>query len=263
MLVDTHAHLEFDDYKDDLHEVLKRAKDSGVEKIITLGVDIERAKKAINLAKAHDELFAAIGIHPTDTSNLDLDATVNALDEMLSGGNKVVAVGETGIDFYRTKSENLEKEKEIQVAFFKAHIELAKKYELPVIIHLRGVGAFECAMEVVSEYAPLKGVVHCFSEGVEEARQCIEKGLHISFTGIITFKKSEVMQQVAKEIPLEKIMVETDAPYLAPDPYRGKRNEPAYVLEVAEKIAELRGISFEEVAKQTTKNAHDVFGLNA
>lgn len=261
MLIDTHAHLEFDEYKDDLHEVLKRAKESGVEKIITLGVDIERAKKAITLAKAHDELFAAIGIHPTDTLSLDLDETMNALDEILAGGNKVVAIGETGIDFYRTEPENLDKEKEIQVVFFKAHIELAKKYELPVIIHLRGDGAFECAMEVVSEYAPLDGVVHCFSEGVEEARECIEKGLYISLTGIVTFKNSEIMQRVAKVIPLEKIMVETDAPYLAPDPYRGKRNEPAYVLEVAEKIAELRGISFEEVAKQTTENAHNLFGL--
>ena len=261
MFIDTHAHLEFEDYVSDLDQVILRAKESQVEKIVTLGVDIDRARQAISIAETFEDVYAAIGIHPDDVKNTNIPEAITLFDTLITSHSKIIAIGETGIDYYRTSAENRAHEMEIQEKAFRAHIELAQKHSLPVIIHLRGDGAYAHAIQIIKDYAPLPGVVHCFSEGVEEAYECINLGLLISFTGIVTFKNAKTMQEVARKIPLDKMMIETDSPYLAPDPFRGKRNEPSYVVHVAEKIAELRNISVEEVAHATTQNAKRFFSL--
>lgn len=261
MFIDSHAHLEFEDFVPDLDQVVLRAQEAKVEKIITLGVDVKRAQQAIEIAEKYPQIYAAIGIHPDDVKNTDVVVALNVFEKMIASHSKIVAIGETGIDYYRTSPEDLAHEMKIQEEALRAHIKLAQKHSLPVIIHLRGDGAYEHAVRIVKDYAPLKGVVHCFSEGVEEARECIDLGLLISFTGIVTFKNAKEMQEVAKIIPLNKIMIETDSPYLAPDPFRGKRNEPSYVVHVAEKIAEIRDISVSKVGQVTTQTAKQFFTI--
>jgi TatD DNase family protein len=252
MLIDTHAHLDFKDYEGNLDEIIKRAKENQVSKIITIGASLEGSKKSVELAKKYRGVYAAIGIHPEDTNELN-DDVLNLFREF-SKNEKVVAIGEIGLDYYVEKFSK-DKQKEV----FMKQIELAQALNLPVILHIRN--AFEDVMDIIDKYDwhKNKAVVHCYSSSYKKIQGILNKGLMISYAGIITY--DEGSQKAVKATPLDRMMIETDCPFLAPIPYRGNINEPAYVKYVAEKVAEIKGIGFEEVAKITTKNAIDFFNL--
>ena len=247
-LIDTHCHIFYDKYKNDINEVVARAKAEEVNKIICVGIDIETSKKSIKLSEKFESIFATVGFHPHEAKNVPnkyLD-TIRSLLEV----PKVVAVGEIGLDYYY---EHTDKKQQIKV--FREQLELAKDLNLPVVIHNRD--SDEDLYDNIKNSKVHKGVIHCFSSDVNFANKLFELGLIISFTGIITFSKE--LQEVVKEIPLNKIMIETDSPYLTPVPFRGKRNEPYMVSEIAKKIAELKNISFDEVVDVTTNNAKQLF----
>lgn len=258
MLIDTHAHLNFKAFKDDYRETIKRAFAAGVLGIINVGSDLKTSKKAIEIAREYEKgVYAAVGIHPTHTGRIrDLTLEIKELKK-LAQDSKVVAVGETGLDFFHNKES-----REQQIVLFKELLSLGRELNLPLIVHCRE--AFKDLIDILKSTIPNKqystsGVVHCFSGSLKEAKEILDLGLYISFTGNITYSKAEKLEQVAREIPLEKIMVETDSPFLAPIPHRGERNEPSYVVEVAKKIALIKGISFEKVAEITTQNAQKIF----
>ena len=256
MLIDTHAHLNLKDYKNDADEVIKRALENGVW-MINAGVSFETSKKAVELAEKFSGVYAAVGFHPNDSKE-EFDYSV--LKE-LAANPKVVAIGETGLDYHRIENNELrikEKQKEI----FKKQIELALELEKPLIIHCRE--AHNDLLEILnSKFSILNsqpGVLHSFSGGLEEAGKYREMGFKIAFNGIITFSRD--YDEVILRTPLEDILIETDCPFLTPVPYRGKRNEPLYVIEVAKKIAEIKGLSLGKIAGQTTENAKELFGIN-
>lgn len=256
-IIDSHAHMDFPDFAGKEEEVISRAKEAGVFKIINVGVDLERSKKSIELAKKFKgTVFATVGLHPHEA----LEVKRNELREIreLAESPGVIAIGECGLDFYRVNSED---EKERQIQLFRSQIDLANELELPLVIHSRE--AEKETLEILREYKGKAkgGVVHCFTGSLDFARELIGLGYYIGFTGIITFDKTGELEKVIKEVPLDKVLVETDAPFLAPIPYRGKTNEPAYVVEVASKIARLKGVEFNEVAKQTTANAENLFRI--
>ncbi|MCX5749521.1 MAG: TatD family hydrolase [Candidatus Saganbacteria bacterium] len=254
MYIDTHAHLTMDEFTD-LPEVLKRAKDNGVTKIINASFDLESSKKSVSLAKEHDMIFASVGIHPHHADFVD-DASINGLRE-LAANNKVVAIGETGLDYFENPVP-----KEVQKKAFARHIELAKELGLPLIFH--GRDADGDMIEIIKEHGQgrIKGVFHCFSSDREFAAKVLEMGLMVSFTAVITFKNAHNVRTVAGYVPLESIMLETDCPYLAPQAMRGKRNEPSYVRSVAEKLAEIKNIPVEIIAERTSRNAEAFFKLS-
>ncbi|MFQ5637978.1 MAG: TatD family hydrolase [bacterium] len=253
MLIDTHAHLYFEQFDEDREQVIQRAQDAGVAKIINIGVDLETSRQCIGLAERFDGLFAAVGVHPNDSSKLD-DAAVTELTE-LTRHPKVVAIGEIGMDFYWDRVPV-----ETQELAFRKQIRLAKEVGLPVVIHNREAGR-EILHVIKSEgSAGLRGVFHCFSEDQATAMEILDLGFHISFTGNITFKKSH-LPEVVKRIPLERLLLETDCPFLSPEPRRGRRNEPAHVLHIAEKLAEIKAVSPEDIKTRTTANAESLLGL--
>ncbi len=252
MLIDTHAHLDLEDYENDLVEVINRARKNQVEKIITIGASLEGSKKGPELAKKYEGVYAAIGIHPEEA--LVLDEEVLNLFRKIAQSKKVVAIGEIGLDYH---AGSVSKEKQIEV--FEKQLSLAIELKLPVILHIRD--AFENVMNILSKYDwhKNKAVIHCYSSSYKKVSSIIEKGLFISYTGLITYDIGSC--KAVEATPLDRIMIETDAPLLAPEPYRGERNEPAYIKYVAEKVAEIKGVSFEEVAKITTNNAIKFFNL--
>ncbi len=268
-LIDTHAHLDFPEFQKDFNEVLVRAKEAGVEKIINPGVGIVESRKAVKLAESANSrvnsgvnLFAAVGIHPHEASSLfelrspgstSLNEKVLAEFEELARSSKVVAVGEIGLDFFRMQNS-----KEVQISALEQQLRFAEKLGKPVIIHSRE--ANEDIFKILDQFK-LRGVFHCFGGDWNFAQEVLERGFFIGLTGIVSFPKATNTHEVAKKAPLEKLLIETDAPFLAPQKFRGKRCEPAFVAEVAEAIAELRGISVEEVAEKTTQNAEELFGI--
>ncbi|MCB0330449.1 MAG: TatD family hydrolase [Bdellovibrionales bacterium] len=259
-LIDSHAHLDGEDFVEDLPEVLARAKDAGVEAIVNIGAtdQFDGALRTLKLADSQElgtevpELWCSIGIHPHDAK---IASDKSRLIE-LSQHPKVRAIGETGLDFFKEWSP-----KEDQYRWFRLQIEIAHERQLPLIIHSREAGA-EC-LKVLQEMEAEKvgGVFHCFAEDATFAVKLREMNFLVSFPGILTFPKAKAVQEAAKEIPLEQIMVETDAPYLAPVPFRGKRCESAFVRNTALTLAEIKGISFEEVAKQTTATAKKFYKI--
>jgi TatD DNase family protein len=250
-MVDTHSHLNFEAFKNDFQSVILRAQENDVKKIIVVGSNLETSEKAVEIAKQNKTVFAAIGLHPIHVK----DEAITPEFEKLAENKKVVAIGETGLDYYYDKG-NADAQKEV----FLTHIRLAKKLSKPIIIHSRDAG--EDILSILTSQAGLpKGVFHCFSENLEFSKIILEMGFYLSFTGIITFTKNYEVYEVIKNAPIEKILIETDCPYLTPDPYRGKRNEPMYVLEVAKKIAEIKKIPLEEVSAQTSKNAEELFDI--
>jgi len=255
MYIDTHVHLNADQYEEDLQEVINRALKANVTKMVVVGFDRKTIVKAMQLAADYTFIYAVIGWHPVDA----IDCTEEDLQwiEELSANEKVVGIGETGLDYYWDKSP-----KDVQQALFRKQIRLAQKVKLPIIIHNRE--ATEDVVRILhEEEAHLTGgIMHCFGGSVETAKQCINMNFMISLGGPVTFKNAKKPKEVATEIPLEHLLIETDAPYLAPHPHRGKRNEPALVTLVAEEIARLKGISVEEVAAATTQNAENFFGIN-
>jgi len=255
MLFDTHAHLNAEQYNEDLEQVIERAKSEKVEKIVVVGFDRPTITRAMELIEAYDFIYAAIGWHPVDA----IDMTDEDLDwiKKLSEHQKVVAIGEMGLDYYWDKSP-----KDVQKEVFRRQIALAKEVNLPIIIHNRD--ATEDVVTILKEEgaAEVGGIMHCFTGSLETAKACMEMNFYISFGGPVTFKNAKKTKEVVKDIPSDRILIETDCPYLTPTPFRGKRNEPSYVKYIAEQIAELREMSFEELAALTTENAKKVFRIN-
>lgn len=255
MLFDTHAHLNDLQYEEDLLEVMNRAREEGVENIVVVGFDRPTIIKAMELTETYDFIYAAVGWHPVDAIDMT-DDDLKWIKELASHP-KVVALGEMGLDYHWDKSP-----KDVQKEVFKKQIALAKEVKLPIIIHNRD--ATQDVLDILqSEGAEeVGGIMHCFTGSVEVAMQCIDMNFYISLGGPVTFKNAKKPKEVAAEIPLDKLLIETDCPYLAPHPLRGKRNEPSYIRYVAEEIANLRGMTADEVGSQTTENAKKFFGIS-
>ncbi|MGC9935140.1 TatD family hydrolase [Priestia aryabhattai] len=255
MLFDTHVHLNAEQYEDDLQEVINRALEKGVQNMVVVGFDEPTIKKAIQIAETYDFIYASVGWHPVDA--IDVTDEHLAWIEELAQHPKVVALGEMGLDYHWDKSP-----KEVQKDVFRRQIRLARKVKLPIIIHNRD--ATEDVVTILKEehVEEVGGIMHCFTGSIEVAKQCMDMNMYISFGGPVTFKNAKKPKEVAAELPLDKLLIETDCPYLTPHPFRGKRNEPGYVSYVAEQIAELKGITYEELADITTANAKKLFGIN-
>lgn len=254
MYIDSHAHLFYPNFNGDLDEVINRAKANGVDYILVPGTNLATSAEAVQLAGKYDFIYAAVGVHPQDTKEWD-DSLIEKIEE-LTHNQKVVAIGEIGLDYYYDFSP-----KEIQISAFKKQIDLALKLKLPIIVHNREA-SFDL-MEIFREYkgSQLKAQFHCFAGSVNEARELIEMGHFVSFTGNITFKNADNVRKVLDKISVEDLLLETDSPFLTPVPHRGKRNEPSYVPLIAEKIAELKKIRTEDVARTTSYNAYKLFGI--
>jgi TatD DNase family protein len=255
MLFDTHVHLNAEQYEEDLEEVISRAQNAGVSHMVCVGFDRPTIQKAMELAERYDFIYACVGWHPVDAIDMK-DEDLLWIEE-LAAHPKVVAIGEMGLDYHWDKSP-----KDIQKEVFRKQIQLAKRVRLPIVIHNREATAD--IVEILKEEgaAEVGGIMHCFSGSPEVAVECLKMNFYISLGGPVTFKNAKKPKEVAELIPLEKLLIETDCPYLAPHPYRGKRNEPGYVKLVAEQIAEIKGLSFEEVATVTTANAKKLFDIN-
>lgn len=256
MFIDTHVHLNADQYEEDLQDVINRALEAKVEKMVVIGFDRKTIERTMELIEQYDFVYGVIGWHPVDA----IDCTQEDLEwiEELAAHPKIVGIGETGLDYYWDKSP-----KDVQQALFRKQIQLAQKINLPIIIHNRDATGDVVNILREENAASVGGVMHCFSGSVETARECIAMNFMISLGGPVTFKNARLPKEVATEIPLEHLMIETDAPYLAPHPYRGKRNEPAFVPLVAEEIARLKGLTIEEIAQATTDNAKNFFGIDS
>ncbi|MGD6778057.1 MULTISPECIES: TatD family hydrolase [Bacillaceae] len=254
MLFDTHVHLNADQYEEDLQEVLDRAQAEKVTNMVVVGFDRKTITRAMELVEKYDFLYAAVGWHPVDA--IDMTEEDLAWIEDLTSHEKVVAIGEMGLDYHWDKSP-----KEIQKEVFRKQIQLAKKVKLPIVIHNRDATADVVQILKEEDAKEVGGIMHCFTGSLEVAKECMEMNFYISFGGPVTFKNAKKPKEVVKEIPMEKLLIETDCPYLTPHPYRGKRNEPGYVRLVAEQIAELKELTVEEVAEKTTANAKKLFGI--
>lgn len=254
-LIDTHAHLQVEHFDADRDAVIQRAHAAGVTAIICISTDVASSRAAIALAERHEHVYAAVGIHPNDCAAAGDDDFKQIAE--LAQHPKVVAIGETGMDDY-WKTVPLPKQAEV----FARQLDLATQRNKPVIIHNREASA--AIMDTLRAHGVTKlaGVFHCFSEDLNYAEQVLNLGCHVSFTGNLTYKKSK-LPEAAKQILLERIMLETDSPYMTPVPHRGKRNEPAYTVHIAEKLAEIKGLSLAEICARTTQNAVALFGLNA
>lgn len=254
MFIDTHVHLNADQYEEDVHEVIQRALEAKVEKMVVIGFDRKTIEKALELMDQYSFIYGVIGWHPVDA----IDCTEEDLEWIreLAAHPKIVGIGETGLDYYWDKSP-----KDVQQELFRKQIQLAKDLQLPIIIHNRDATGDVVRILQEENAQEVGGIMHCYGGSVETAKQCIDMNFLISLGGPVTFKNARQPKEVAKEIPLDYLLIETDAPYLAPHPYRGKRNEPAYVTLVAEEIAKLKEIPVEQVASQTTKNALHIFGI--
>ena len=285
MLIETHAHLDYPDFANDLDDVLRRAVDAGVTRIITIGTSIESSRRAIDLAEKYPAVYATIGVHPTFVEEAEEDVFTPLRE--LAKHPRVVAIGETGLDYHRLPSEKVAKEKQVQVmtalrtetdeeieaqirdgaykskqaSLFQQQLDLAVELGLNVVIHQRG--AWDDTLKIMQAYTgKLRGVFHCFGGSLDQANEVLGLDHLVSFTGIVTFKNGAAVREVAAEIPLWKFMVETDCPYLAPVPFRGKRAEPAHTRIVAEAIATARGVPLEEIAEATTETADGFFRFN-
>ncbi len=254
MLIDSHAHLDMKDFNEDRGKVLERAKRGGITHIVTIGIDLDSSSAALDLARKYDFIYSAIGYHP---HNAD-ECNPRALDKLaqMASEQQVVAWGEIGLDYYRGYSSPDE-----QLKMFLRQLEIAHDLNLPVVIHDRE--AHSDVLKILKRMGKgeRKGVIHCFSGDTDLAFELIELGYYISIPGTVTYKKASQVKDVAASLPLQCILVETDAPFLAPVPKRGKRNEPLFVTFTAQEIARLRGIEFDEVALQTSKNAKALFGI--
>ncbi|AFZ46603.1 Sec-independent protein translocase TatD [Cyanobacterium stanieri PCC 7202] len=256
-LVDTHVHVNFDRYQGDLEEVSSRWRENGVSKLVHSCVHPDEFETIKELSLQFPELYCAVGLHPLDTRRWEGETTVQKILNFAQSHTKVVAIGEMGLDFYKDDNNELQKE----VCW--RQLEIAHQLDKPVIIHCRD--AATAMVELLKEFFDTKGkvngVMHCWTGNPEETQWFLDLGMYISFSGVITFKNAHSVHESAKIVPSDRLLVETDCPFLAPTPYRGKRNEPAYVLHVAEKLAELRNEPLEAIASTTTANAHKLFKL--
>lgn len=254
MLIDSHVHLDDKRFNKDRDNLIKGLKDDGIEMVINIGADLQTSIASVSLAEKYDNVYAVVGVHPHSAKEVD-ESTIEIL-KSFSSREKVLAIGEIGLDFHYDNSP-----RDVQKKWFIEQLKLAKEVDLPVVIHTRE--ATQETFDILKEAqdGTLRGVLHCYSGSVEMALEYIKLGFYISIAGPVTFNNSRVLKEVVKAIPLDKLLVETDCPYLTPEPNRGKRNEPAYVKYVAGEIAEIKGISFEELAKATNNNTKELFGI--
>ena len=251
MIIDSHAHYDDEAFEEDRDNLLQSMQSNGIEKIINVGANIKGSRASIALSEQYPFIYAAVGVHPSDTEELNEEKM--AWLKEVSKKEKVVAIGEIGLDYYWS-----EPDREIQKKWFIRQMELAQEVNLPVIIHSRD--AAQDTVEILKQF-PANGVIHCYSYSKEMAQEYIKMGFYIGVGGVVTFKNAKKLKEVVENIPLTSIVLETDCPYMAPEPNRGKRNNSAYIRYVAEKIAELKGITYEEVVEQTEKNARDMYRL--
>lgn len=251
MLVDSHCHLNFLEFKQDLNQVINHAHNQGISYMLTVNTRLSESLDLQHIASNYPNIFCSVGVHPHDSKDYNEPTLI---EQLKSHANhpKVVALGETGLDYYYNNSDQV-----AQIDCFNMHLNTGIELDLPVIIHTRDadIDTISC----LDTHPGVKGVFHCFSGSTDFAKQVLDRGLYISFSGIITFKKAEELRETVKFVPLDKMLIETDSPFLAPLPHRGKRNEPAFTYFVAKQVAELKGISIEEVAEATTKNFFSLF----
>ncbi len=252
-LFDTHCHLDFPHYTDDREAVFARMDEAGVEGCVVVGVDYEHVSRLKGLAEAHNHVWFSVGIHPNH--EIEHEPSVDLLCE-LANHPRCVAIGETGLDFFRHHVDPA-----VQEERFRTHIRAAQRLDKPVIVHNRDADTDSIRVLQEEEIGESGGIMHCFSADWETASAALDLGMYISFSGNVTFKNNQALREVAAKVPPEMLLIETDAPYLAPVPHRGKRNEPAYVRHVAECLAEVRSLPVSELARQTTDNARRVFRL--
>ena len=251
MIIDSHCHLDYEPLISDINKIILNAKKNNVTNLLTIGTSLESSKRVLEIVKKYENVYGAIGIHPNSTTNNLSD--LNELVDIKKKSKKIIAFGETGLDYFYKRSE-----KNDQIQSFEKHIEFAISEKVPVIIHTRD--SDEDTISIIKKYyTKTKFLIHCFTGSLDFAKNLLDLECLISFSGIITFKKSTDLRNVVKYVPMEKMLIETDSPYLSPDPFRGKSNEPANVKIVAENIALIKEISFEEVANLTTSNFNKFF----
>lgn len=253
VLIDSHAHIYYPDYDDDFDAMLQRAADAGVAAILVVGTDLESSRRAVELAERHPQLYASVGVHPHDAGRVT-EEWYDEIRRLALASPRVVAIGEIGLDFYRDRSP-----RDVQEVVFRRLLRLANELDKPVIVHDRD--AHEPVLACIADEGISRGVLHCFSGDEAMAARAIAMGLYISIPGTITYPGNELLRQVVRSTSIDRMLVETDCPYLTPVPYRGRRNEPAYVRLAAERLAEVKGLSPEDVARVTTKNVADLFGI--
>jgi TatD DNase family protein len=256
MLIDSHAHIQGKEYAGEVKAVIDRAREAGVEKIVAVGGagDMSSNTDAIALAELFPNVYATVGMHPHDAKDVG-ESELNRLRQ-LAAAPKVIAIGETGLDYYYDHSP-----REVQRRAFVRFIQMSRATELPLVVHERDASEHVADLLRSEGEGKLRGVIHCFTGSYESARAYLDLGFYLSFTGIITFKNAEPLRDVVRKVPLDRIFVETDSPYLTPVPHRGKRNEPAYVRFVAETVTRIKGVALEEVAQTTTRNVEDLFKI--
>jgi TatD DNase family protein len=252
MLVDTHCHLDFPEFEQDRAEVIQRARSGGIDYFINIGSSLSGSEKSCLLAQEYDCIYATAGIHPHEADAAD-EKIIKSLTS-LAKKNKIVAIGEIGLDYYKNYSKH-----ESQLSLFISLVKLAKDLNLPLVIHSRQAEAD--TLKVLKSYLPLNAVLHCFSGDLAFLKECLDLGFFISFTCNVTYKKAQGLRNLVKATPLDRVMLETDAPFLSPEGYRGRRNEPLYIKMLAEEVSRIKGLSLEDVAKATTDNAKLFFRL--
>lgn len=255
MIFDSHAHYDDDRFNEDREEVIKEIQDNGVIGVLNCGASLQGARDSLKLAQEYDFFYAAVGIHPENADGLT-DEAFEEIKEMTKN-SKVRAIGEIGLDYYWEENPP----KEIQKEAFRRQMALARDLNLPVIIHDRE--AHGDTLDIMKDFPEVKGVLHCFSGSVEFAHECLRLGYYIGFTGVVTFKNAKKILEVAREVPMDKILVETDAPYMAPTPHRGKRNQSDYIKFIIEKIAEIKGIPTSELEEKTIDNTKNLLKIKS
>ncbi|WP_373899242.1 TatD family hydrolase [Haloimpatiens sp. FM7315] len=253
MIFDSHAHYDDESFNEDREKVINELKENGIVGVLNCGASLEGARDSLELAKKHEFFYAAVGIHP-ECSNIVNKEVIDELREMAKN-QKVKAIGEIGLDYYYQENP----ERGVQKSAFIKQMELARELDLPVVIHDRD--AHLDTLDIIKKFPEVRGVIHCFSGSVEFAKECLKLGYYIGFTGVVTFKNAKKVLEVLKEVPLDRMLVETDCPYMAPVPYRGKRNRSEYIKNVIEKISDIKGLSKEDIEKLTIENTKSLFGI--
>lgn len=254
-IIDTHAHYDDESFNNDRDEVFRELKENGVIGVMNCASSYESLKLTDKLSKNYDFIFAALGIHPENSDELS-DNTLEEIRGYIKKNNKVLAIGEIGLDYYWDENPS----REIQIEAFKKQMRLARELDLPVVIHDRD--AHKDTLEVIKQFPEVNGIIHCFSGSVEFAKECIKLGYYIGFTGVVTFKNAKKVLEVVKEIPLDRILVETDCPYMSPEPFRGKRNRSDYIKQMILKIAEIKGLDPSEANKKFNENFIRLVGID-